>query len=113
MSLIRLLALQALLLPATAFASTCLLEIDCDDHDQHPEAKTEVKTESKTEAKTGRAPPSTYIPHDHNDPQHRWQIIMESHEFASKTCSYDVNCDSDYRCDLQPGFHKGICLRKR
>lgn len=99
MNAINLLALQSLLIPA--LASACLLETDCNDSGQSPDPV------------TIRASPSTAIDHDHNDPRHRWQIIMDTHEFASKTCSFDVNCDSGYRCDLRPGFHKGVCIRNR
>ncbi|MFT5721372.1 MAG: hypothetical protein ACI9W6_001685 [Motiliproteus sp.] len=104
MTLIRILAFQILFIPASA--STCLPEIGCEASDSNPGVIT-------TPTKTSQPSMPIQISHDHNDPQHRWQIIMESHEFASKTCSYDVNCDSGYRCDLQPGFHKGVCLRKR
>ncbi len=51
--------------------------------------------------------------HNHDDKKHRQQIILDSHEFASKTCSYDANCDPGFRCDLRPGFHKGMCIRRR
>ncbi len=51
--------------------------------------------------------------HDHNDPNHRTQIILDSHEFAGKTCSYDENCAAGYRCELRRQFHKGVCIRQR
>ena len=52
-------------------------------------------------------------PHQHNDKKHREQIILDSHEFNSKTCSYDANCEPGWRCDLRWGFHKGVCVRAR
>ncbi|MEH6826182.1 MAG: hypothetical protein V7629_20015 [Motiliproteus sp.] len=51
--------------------------------------------------------------HDHNDPKHRTKIILDSHEFANRTCSYDANCATGYRCDLHRQFHKGVCIRTR
>ena len=95
---INLFALQILIIPAISFG--CLLETGCNDSD-------------KKSARRLNQGPVAETPHAHDDSKHRVQIILDSHEFASKTCSYDANCDTGYRCDLRPRFHKGICVRKR
>ncbi|MEH6470861.1 MAG: hypothetical protein V7752_06375 [Halopseudomonas sp.] len=95
MNIITLLTLQTLLIPTLVFA--CPAGIDCNKGGNKQSGKQTGKVEA----------------HQHNNPQHRLQVILHSHEFAGKTCSYDSNCATGYKCDLRRGYHKGVCVHRR